>query len=117
MSEHKSVKICVARRLKTCQDLQASMDTMNLFGKVVVAEGFLVSNSGISADNLAWNRINQLLFSSDFVYKLQTYVSFCGNGWFVRLLVIFFVYNFRYLKQKDLAGNNNLVEVRLHKIS
>lgn len=54
-SAHKSVKICVARRLKTCQDLQASTDTMYLFTEVLVAEGFSVTNSGMSVDNRAWN--------------------------------------------------------------
>ncbi len=55
MSEHKSVKICVARRLNTCQDLQASTDTMNLLNEAVdVVGGFLVINSGMSSDSLAW---------------------------------------------------------------
>lgn len=50
MSEHKSVKICVARRLKTCQDLQASTDTIYFCDTDdIVADGLVVIKSGISS--------------------------------------------------------------------
>lgn len=99
-SEHKSVKICVARRLKTCQDLQASTDTMYLFffevGTGTIGDS--VTNSGISAVNFAWNQRNHKIscwYTLD-VYLFWTYVTFSSSSCLFCLLVLL-CYCFFYL--------------------
>lgn len=114
MSEHKSVKICVARRLNTCQDLQASTKIMEFFTEDVVVDDFSVTNFGISAANFACKRdFNESLVIE--VYSIiRTYITFYSNGWFTCFLCnVSFAYNFGYLHrdwQNILAGENNVCD-------